>query len=1544
MNGGFDLQFTFSYANFVFSEVSAYIARRVGLLSRFIFVFPVSATRSIYKVFRSIAFTIFWVVIGLFAGLYVSLSIPAVQNSLRKKAESELSAFLGGKVEIGNVILRPFNEVRFEEVSIYTPEGQRCISVATLGAGISLWSLISSGRIVVNYAEVISLDAKIIQAQQHGPLNIDFIINAFAPKDKNKPPSQFDVVLRNVVIRKSRISFDRDYIPRDRASGLLDFNHVNLSDFRADVAFPVLKNDSVVVDLHRLAFDEKSGLSVNSLSLEACITPKGLSVSDLNLRLVDSDIAVSDLTLKYDGYDDLPNALQRENFNLEVIASPLNVSEFSCFYDPLSEWTEPCRFSLDVSGSLNKFTVKNLEFENFRNSADIGLTCVVEGLNHPESLVIKNSSFDIFAPVNLNRKLMDMFPKLSEEIKKKIEIAGDISLSGAGDINLGAGQLKADLQVDSQIGNIMARGSLAGIKSGSYSSDFDISLENFELGTLVDDSRFGPLSLEAEGSVRLTGTQPEGFADVRVPTIVFSGRQYENISLVIKKIKEKVEAHVESLDPAANLVADLECLLAGSNSEIHADVSLNQLYPSLFAVKGFKEGESISGSLSADLSGYNPDDIVGNVMLEDFKIQGPGRRFFLDQLFFNAAKTDQGRYYSVDSDILKGTFSGTVPISDMALILKNTLAQVAPSFFKSSEKKFKNIEGSGEFSFNILPADNFYSLIKSPVRPGLPITIAGSINSVSDSIQLKIDAPYLIQGKNKLLRNTALSLSKSNDSPCRLNVTTDFPLKNDRAVIGLDILALNDCASINLDWHAVNNPSNRGDIGFSGNVSKNQLNNSFEAFCSVSPSSFTLNDTLWTIKPAALSLRDKILEINELNIVQGSRSIFIDGSASASPRDEITIALNHIDLNYIFDILNINHVDFGGIATGTAKVSSVFSKSPLAFTKGLFVRDLAYNDCVLGDAHIESYWDNDQKMVAINADIHGDKESSASVRGGVYVTRDSLSFDFGAKYVDIGLLQPFMKAFSSNVEGHASGHVKLFGTFSDIDLIGAAHADDISLLVDYTNVRYFGSDSVFFYPGRIDIPHVELTDKYGGSGLFKGVVTHKYLKDASFDFRLSDARKLLAYDTDGKSNARWFGRVFTDGNASIKGAPGFVDINLDMRTAPDSEFTIVLDETQEAADYAFLTFTDRRKVELEAMDVSESFEDKFKKSGSGNETGNDMFALGMTLDVTPDTKMIIVMDPKAGDKITTHGSGGLQLNYDTRSDALSLYGKYTLVNGWYNFSLQDLILKNFKIEPGSSISFNGDPLRGIIDITAAYRVNTNIMDLDNSFASDPDLRRTVIPVDALLKVNGDISAPEIKFDLSLPTVTSEVERKVRSIISTEDMLNRQVIYLLALNRFYAPEYMGVEQGGEIVSVASSTLSSQVQNIIGSLTDKFTVAPSFKSEKSDLSDMEVDLALSSSFFDNRLLLNGNLGYRDKSTSQTTFVGDFDLEYLLSRDGKFRLKAYNHFNDASYYLRSALTTQGIGVVYRKEFDDPFKFIKDLMRKKPEKGKDKSGKSAK
>lgn len=159
-------------------------------------------------------------------------------------------------------------------------------------------------------------------------------------------------------------------------------------------------------------------------------------------------------------------------------------------------------------------------------------------------------------------------------------------------------------------------------------------------------------------------------------------------------------------------------------------------------------------------------------------------------------------------------------------------------------------------------------------------------------------------------------------------------------------------------------------------------------------------------------------------------------------------------------------------------------------------------------------------------------------------------------------------------------------------------------------------------------------------------------------------------------------------------------------------------------------------------------------------------------------------------------------------------------------------------------------------------------------------------------------------------------------------MNRQIIYLLALNRFYTPDFMnmGQSRNNGLASVASSTLSSQLGNILGQLSDNWNISPNFRSEKGDFSDMEVELALSSQLLNNRLIFNGNFGYRDNTMNNNTFIGDFDLEYLLNKSGTIRLKAYNHYNDRNYYIKSALTTQGVGIMLRHDFNR----LSDLFKK--------------
>ncbi|MCM1369457.1 MAG: translocation/assembly module TamB [Candidatus Amulumruptor caecigallinarius] len=1486
--------------------------------------------RACYRILRSLLFTIIAVVVFLYVGLYLAMSIPYCQNIIKSEAEKQLSDFLGGKVKIGNLKIAPFNELRLRHVSIYSPRGERCVSVDNLGAGIELWRLITKGKINIVYAEIISLNADIRQSAEGEPLNINFLIEAFKPKEKKTPPPKFDVSIRNIVIRKSNVSFNRDWKPK-KSYGTFDVNHIDISGFSADIALPLLTNDRYEVDVRRIALIEKSGLNIKSLSFTSAITPNNLSLNDLKIVMPATDLSVENLILEYDGFRDLTKALTESVHNVRLVGSPFTPSDFAFILPKLSDFPNPYNLQLAASGNIDKIDVKTLKLNADRSALDLDFSGNIYAPASPSKLACDVRKLSVFVPASLLGKCLKVFDA-NENIQNRIAALQDINLDAKGNFSIGDKVCEGNLSINTGIGDLKAEGRGAWSSAGNINSEAKVSTTSFDVGKLIGKDFLGCASADISIDISGKGKEISGRIDADVPFVEYNGNRLDNITLHAQKQLQDLTLEFVIDDEAASLNSFAEASIAGDDTQIHVDLAINHLQLGQLISASMPGGATVKGNVNADIYGKNPDDMTGNVNMSNLLLSLGGKVLDIDNIKIVGERNADIRLYSIDSDFLKGKLSGNFQPTEMSAAIQNLLHPVIPSFIPLPSAT--SVSGESEFNmeFTISPDEKLYSFLNTPIRPATDVIVKGEYSEMLQAASVTLEAPYIIRGKNKLIRNTSVALDIQQQKGATLTAHTIFPMKYDELKLNVNANGISDHYNAYIKWEGEKHLENNGNLSMGMDLRRILPGNTLEVEAVIEESHFRLGDSDWNVNRTNASFDGNRLQIDGLRVWHGIEYVDISGKASSDPLDIMSIDLNNIDLSYVFDVLNINYVDFGGFATGKVFASELFTKHPVARTERLFVKNLEYNNCVLGDGNLESHWDNVNKLVVINADIAGNEDSRAKVNGGIYVARDSLSFDFDAKNINVEMLQPFMSGFTSKVSGKASGKVKLYGTFSDIDLGGWAYADPITMHVDYTNVDYTASDTVFFKPCNIVIPELTLRDKYGNTGKLKGEVKHQYLHNPSFHFSLTDARHLLCFDTQRTPDVNWYGHVFADGKAAIYGFPGVVGVDVNMQTAPQSVFTLVLDETQTAADYNFLTFSDRKKQEhIQATRVVTFEEEFYNRLKETLREKPDVFKLNLLLDITPQADVVVIMDPEAGDKMVTNGAGALRMQYSSDNDNFEVYGKYTVEKGSYNFSLQDLILRDFKIKEGSSISFNGDALRGVLDITAAYRVNANLSDLDESFMTDPDLNRTSVPVDAMLKVSGEMQAPDIKFDISLPTVTSEVERKLRSIISTEDMLNRQVVYLLALNRFYTPEYTGAKQGGELASVASSTLSSQISNIISSLTDKISLSPSFKSEKDDFSDIAVDLTLSSSLLNNRLILNGNFGYRDKSTSQTTFIGDFDIEYLLSRDGRLRLKAYNHFNDASYYLKSSLTTQGVGLIYRKEFDNPFTFLRKRKSEK-------------
>ena len=1502
--------------------------------------------RHTYNVVRSIIVFFLVTVVTLYALLYILLCIPSIQQKIKAEGEKELSKFLKTNVQIGELSIKPFNQVVLYDVVIPDQKGGDLIQIDVLGAGLNMQKLLADKRMEVNYAELLGLHGHITKADKYSPTNLQFIIDAFKPK-KKKEPTKFDLAIRNIVIRNTDLRYD--LLSEPRKQNKFDANHVGIINLCADVDIPRLKNDDFLIDVKRLSFGETTGFVVKQISTKLAITAHSTVISDLKVELPHTDLALNQQVFTYDSLKHIGNAVKTAPLNISLKDAKINLIDFKAFVPAFSHFDEDFKLSCRINGDLDNLKVSQFKLNNYSGDFSLDINGVVTNLKDKDKLTFNVPRVKLSVTGKEINKITNYLVKLKPNVNSIINNLGDFKLDAA--VSGSVKHINFNGKFSSAVGDMVLKTTL-NMSNDKFDIDADFNTPQFNVGKLISKSDLiGSLSADAHVRARIHKKKIEDLAvkgDIKY--IDFKGYRFQNIVSDIVGGANNFKGTLSVNDPNGMIHATGNVLLSGAKSKFEVDMSAANV--NLAKMKLYNGNLSeFSFNLHASIDGNSLDNINGFATLDNISIaDAKGKSMSFNSISLTADNVSSPQVVRFDSDIVNGQLYGKFDFKTLVPAFKNLVSQVLPNLVDPNTVK-PLIKSNNDFKFNLTvhPSEKLEELLKLPVKLLYKATVDGNVNMSEKDIFVNVSIPYIQQGK-KLIEGTSLTAYYDSTSNAFVtNVKTLFPSKDSKIAIDLNALAANGRIDTDLGWKFNRDRDFHGNILTSVVLSKNE-DKSIAVHTDINPSQVVVNDTVWYVKQGAFDYANGTVTIDGIHVFREGQFIDIEGAASKNPDDEVKLELKNIDLDYIFETLHINNVDFGGKATGVFYASEVFTKSPKLLTPNLHVDNLRYNKADMGDADIESHWNNEDKGIAINATLSQKNGHQSFINGAIFPMADSLYLDFNVTKANVKFMKPFMSAFTSDIDGYASGHAVLFGNFKTIDLYGDIYAEDLKLKLDFSNVYYYCTDSIHMTPGLIQFSDVKIKDRDGHSGKLSGWVKHEQFHNASFNFVVTDAKDLLCYDTNASNNPIWYGTIYGNGSAFVEGEPGFVNIKVNMESAPRSKFTFVMSDNQVANEYKFITYRDRNELygpkdtvpEIDTIpEIVKQFTQKIKKADSSDPT---KYLIDLQGDITPDLQMYLVMDPVGGDKIKATGRGNLQMKYDNTDEKLEMYGKYSLEKGTYNFTLQDIIVKDFTIKDGSTISFQGDPYNASLDIQAIYSLNANIRDLDESFADDRELNRTSVPVHALLKANGVISHPDISFDLEFPTLTSEAYRKIKSIVSTDDMMNRQIIYLLALNRFYTPEYMnGTNKNNEWTSIASSTISSQLSSLLGQLNENWTIAPNFRSNKGDFTDTEFDLALSSQLLNNRLRFNGNFGYRDNTynTKNSNFIGDFDLEYLLNAKGSWLLKAYNHFNDQNLYSRNAMTTQGVGIVFKHDFDNLFDF---LHRKKQKRNLQRDSVSAK
>jgi hypothetical protein len=1459
------------------------------------------------------------------------LQVPYIQQKISNSLTGYLEKKTGTEIHINHFELKPFNKLTLKNVYLKDRSGDTLFTAKRVSAGFDLLSLFKK-KFRIHSVQLFTFNLHLNRENPEAPLNIQHIINAFQ-SDDTEENAPVEIKIKDLSLRLGNLTYRvKSTAP---APGLFNPDDLHLQAISAKISMENLPGNGWNVLLDKLNFTEKSGFRLKHLSFHLITTGGSAQIDRLNLELPASKVQIADIQLDY-----AQTAMFQEMpLHASIKSSTIDFNDLAPIVPTLSHYENKIICQGDLSGTLNDFS-----FENFLFSGNDELFVHANGqikqlLNSdPDRVHIACHVSELMLNPSVFQRIMNNSGKMSTGLPEKIQSLGTIFFNG--EISGTLDKLNLAGTFDTNIGSLKVNTTLG--KDRNYFIQGQIGSENLHLDQLTANDDFGQASFKIDINTILNDASLlSGNIEAIIPSFDYRGYKYENINLSGDFTASGFNGSLQVDDSNGKLTAKGTFVLNGDDSEFKFSARASSIHLKELHLVDKYPNPALSFALTADFTGNRIDKLLGNIQLSQVLFSTDKGSYKIDNFIVESRMQDTVKEIRVFSDIINGKITGVYSLKSFVSEIKQTVSLHLSSLFQNRASELREQE-ENNFSFHFLFNDtgNLASLLELPFTLYDRAELSGSYNNLMNTLRLEACIPLLKAG-GATVENGRLKLNCLGDSAL-LELNSILLQKKNRINLEAFFTAKNNTIHSLALWNNATNRKHKGKLEFITDLTRSGNPESLTARIDIKPSRLTFNDSTWMLFPASITANAGKIEINNFKAQHENQLIKIEGNISSDASEQLWLELNEVDLTYIFQTLNIKALDFGGIATGKALAKDLYKTRQL--TTNLDVTDFAFNKTVFGHLLLEGSWDDEKQGVKMTGNVIKNDTAAINIDGMIYPGKKEISILFDAKNADAAFLRKYLNKVVQNFSGQLTGALHLFGEWNHPTIEGAIHVKNGSFHIGFLNTDYAFSDTVVCTPDRISIQNMALYDELNNKATASGYVQHHQLDDFQFAVKL-DFDNFMAFNATKTSNPAFFGTVFGSGNATLTGTEDLVNINVSLKNNENSRMTLNFMEEREIAEYNFIHFINKANA-LPPTTPANLPPVPNRPVFTGNDSKTEI-RLTLSLGITPGAMIDVIMNPLTGDKISTYGFGHLDIQYGT-STPLKVMGNYKIEKGKYNFSLQQVLIRNFDIGEGSSITFGGDPYAADLDLNAAYTVSANLGDLDERLFLLS--ARNNVPVNCILLLKGPLNQPAISFDLDLPGSTTELTRQVKSYIRTDDMMNRQILYLIILGRFYtSPEYVRSDSRlNNDLSFLTSTISSQLSNLLGSLSDNFQIGTAFhQAYEGEKTSTEVELLLSSTLLNNRLIINGNFGYinnmeydglpvGDAQNNNVPLVGDLDIEYKLTPTGNIRLKGFNHYNYRNYYSITPEWTQGVGILFRKDFN----YIRDLFGRKSEEPKTESG----
>ena len=1439
---------------------------------------------------------------------YVALQFPSLQNRIAKRLVSSMEQRIDGRIEMDRVAIVLINKVMVYGISITGEYGDTLAAVDKLSVSLSPSELLR-GRI--------SIDRLFLEngcfnlSKEENGNNINRIFRTVPKPDSLSTPFRFpDMTVAEVILRNMSFSLtDRAADTASRDPRCMNFSNLEINNINARINRVEIVDNTISCRIRRLSGTDRCGYSLRSLSGNFFLGPEESRLDNLHLTDNWSEIRAEYLSFGYDSGKDLNDFVNKINLRALFRNSTLDFRSIGVFAPGLRDSDLKVGLSGEVSGPVAQLSTHDLEVFSGKNTS-ARLSAVITGL--PD---IYDTHFNV-------------------TIKRISTTSGELSgiISKFSHKENGIGRIIPDTEVAltgiayGKLSNLYSIGSLSsGIGSISYDAELkgrehhlgdslsaNLWVDTLSLGSILNSDRIGDVSLNTRILARLPVSGNSRLAarleNMDISSMVVNGYRYNGISMTGEYIDSTANLRLISRDRAFPTIFQG---IVDFNNRRKYGVSRIRLYmdtpeADLMDMNLVKTGTMASAGVTAmaDLR-FTGHNVLGKIMLEDISYANDNGRYHLDSISVRSVLSETRHRVTLRSPVLHAGYLSTDSPARLADRLKLALSCPALDSLLSIDTAMTATE-NGYYDFHLRTFD--LSKICDILKPGLHIADSTTVDLTlnrDNILDFKVQSSKIAMRKpngNGLIFNDLL-LKAGNSGPQASGI-----LSADRIRIGGMTM---DKARVSLEENgdslvlrAGYNNADTTYMDISAAISAwKDSEGAMLADISIDSSSLNIRNHIWTLAPASVLVRPRNYSVSGFRLYSGDDAVSIEGSISEDPESVLAVNMNNMDL----DLLNSftpKNLNIQGKISGEMELFNFFTT--MGATMSIEGTDLSIGKEKVGRLTVMSRRDLARNRFNVLVNNYIGNSNPINLSGYFVPGQKFLSLRLSLSRFQLRTVNPFISGIADIAGGCLSGDIDISGMTDRLSINSSnTGIDSLKITAAYNKVPYIINGPIDLSRHRINLKSLTIEDPHGSKAVLNGSMSHDFFKDLYLDadLRFNDFQVL---NTQERDNSKFYGSAYASGMVGISGFTDDLQVNAQVTTGDNTSLHIPMSSSSSASTSDLISFTDFRHH----GNGSGTQEDEMEEETGKRHTRSNI-EVKATAGITQGTELFIEMNKQLGDVLRCSGNGNVSLTLNPSRNLFDVRGDYTISEGDYHFVLS-IQSKDFIIDEGGTISFNGDFRNTMLNVGATYRTKASISTLIADTTSVGNRRN----VDCGIQLQGPLTNPELTFSIDIPDLDPITKGRVESALSTPDKIQKQFMALLISGSFVPDEQSGIINNSTILySNASEILSNQFNNIFRQLDIPLDLGLNYQPGSTNGSWGMFDVAISYQAFNNRLIINGNVGNRETSSN---WAGDFDAEIKVDRQGKLRITLFTRSVDSySNYLDNTQRS-GFGITYQDEFD--------------------------